>query len=318
MEDTVSLRCFSAACMKVLQESILSGSEVYGLVRHILQNKRPGKTKQSNSRSTCKSRAAGATVPPRAWFRIDMRKLQESDIPTVRLYPLGDAAVVVHFGDVIGEETHRQVRAFAAYLAKHPFEGLVEYVPAFTTVTVYYDPWIISQKGNLNPYTKVTGFLQRMLPYAVGAGKEQVPRRVEIPVLYGGESGPDLPYVAEFRGLSPEEVIALHSGQDYLVYMIGFAPGFPYLGGLNPRLATPRRESPRPEVPAGSVGIGGSQTGIYPLPTPGGWPLIGRTPLPLVNPDCTSPCLLQAGDHVRFVPITEEEYHVRKEQCHES
>ena len=246
-----------------------------------------------------------------------MKKLQESDIPTVRLYPLGDAAVVVHFGDVIGEETHRQVRAFAAYLAKHPFEGLVEYVPAFTTVTVYYDPWVISRKGDLNPYTKVTGFLQRMLPYAVGAGKEQAPRLVEVPVLYGGESGPDLPFVAELNGLSEEEVIALHSGQDYLVYMIGFAPGFPYLGGLNPRLATPRRESPRLEVAAGSVGIGGSQTGIYPLPTPGGWQLIGRTPLALFNPDSASPSLLQAGDHVRFVPITEEEFYKRKELRYE-
>lgn len=246
-----------------------------------------------------------------------MRKLQESDIPAVRLYPLGDAAVVVHFGDVIGEETHRQVRAFVAYLAKHPFEGLVEYVPAFTTVTVFYDPWRISRKGDLNPYTKVTGFLQRMLPYAVGDGKEQAPRLVEIPVLYGGEAGPDLPFVAELNGLPEEEVIALHSGQDYLVCMIGFAPGFPYLAGLNPKIAAPRRESPRPEVPAGSVGIGGSQTGIYPLPIPGGWQLIGRTPVSLFNPDSTSPSLLQAGDQVRFVPIAEGEFYERKELRHE-
>lgn len=247
-----------------------------------------------------------------------MKKLTESDIPSVRLYPLGDAAVVVDFGDVIGEETHQQVRAFAAHLDKHIFEGLVEYVPAFTTVTVYYNPWIISQKGNLNPYTKVTGFLQRMLPYITGNGKEQERRLVEIPVLYGGGYGPDLAFVAAINELSQEEVIALHSQQDYLVYMIGFAPGFPYLGGLNPKIAAPRQESPRPVVPAGSVGIAGNQTGVYPLPTPGGWQLIGRTPVTLFNPNSTSPSLLHAGDLVRFVPITADEYQERKERQHES
>ena len=247
-----------------------------------------------------------------------MKKLKESDIPTVRLYPLGDAAVVVHFGDIIGEETHRQVRAFAAYLEQHPFEGLVEYVPAFTTVTVYYDPWLISQKGVLNPYTKVTGFLQRMLPNVAGKANQHETRLIEIPVLYGGEYGPDLPFVAAHNRLREEEVIALHSNQNYLVYMIGFVPGFPYLGGLDPRIAAPRHESPRPAVPAGAVGIGGNQTGIYPLPTPGGWQLIGRTPIRLFNPDNASPSLLQAGDLVRFIAITEEEFQERKEQSHES
>jgi len=247
-----------------------------------------------------------------------MKKLKESDIPTVRLYPLGDAAVVVHFGDVIGEQTHQQVQAFTAYLAQHPFEGLVEYVPAFTTVTVYYDPWVISKSGNLNPYTKVTGFLQRMLPYAAPNGKAQERRLVEIPVVYGGEFGPDLSYVAAHNGLRPEEVIALHTQPEYLVYMIGFAPGFPYLGGLDPKLATPRREDPREAVAAGAVGIAGSQTGIYPLRTPGGWQLIGRTPVTLFNPASASPSLLQAGHLVKFVPISEEEYFERKELQHVS
>lgn len=246
-----------------------------------------------------------------------MKNLKESDIPTVRLYPLGDAAVVVHFGDEISEETNRKVRAFTDYLSLHPFVGLVEFVPAFTTVTVYYDPWVISEKGQLNPYTKVTGCLQRMLPLLTEAEHASA-RLVEIPVLYGGEYGPDLDVVATHNGLSAEEVIALHCGQDYLVYMIGFAPGFPYLGGLNPKLATPRRETPRPSIPAGSVGIAGNQTGIYPLETPGGWQLIGRTPRVLFDPTQSEPSLLKAGDQVRFIPITEAAFAQEKEVLHES
>lgn len=249
-----------------------------------------------------------------------MRNLEKEqrEIPAVQLYPLGDAAVVVHFGDDISEQTHRQVRAFSAYLQQHPFNGLIEYVPAYTTVTVYYDPWVISEKGQLNPYTKVTGFLQRMLPLIAGAEENSPPRMVEIPVLYGGEAGPDLEYVARVNELSPEQVIALHTQQEYLVYMIGFAPGFPYLGGMNKRIAAPRKETPRQSIPAGSVGIAGEQTGIYPLETPGGWQLIGQTPVPLFTPKGKTPTLLQAGDVVRFVSITQDEFKERKEQQHES
>jgi inhibitor of KinA len=243
-----------------------------------------------------------------------MKKLQESDIPTVSIYPLGDAAVVVQFGDEIGEDTLRQVSAFAAYLEQHPFEGLMEFVPAYTTVTVYYDPWVLSKKGNLNPYTKATGFLQRMLPHIAVAEEKLKPRLVEIPVCYGGDFGPDLEFVARLNELSPEDVIALHTRENYQVYMIGFAPGFPYLGGMNPKIAAPRRDTPRQDIPAGSVGIAGKQTGIYPIQTPGGWQLIGRTPLSLFDPQRASPSLLQAGDHVRFISITEQEYKERKEQ----
>lgn len=248
---------------------------------------------------------------------IDLAK-EQSKIPAVQLYPLGDAAVVVAFGNEISEQTHQQVRAFSAYLQQHPFRGLVEFVPAYTTVTVYYDPWVISEKGNLNPYTKVTGFLQRMLPFAADAEENASPRVIELPVLYGGAHGPDLEFVARVNELSPEEVIALHARQEYLVYMIGFAPGFPYLGGMNKRIAAPRKETPRQQIPAGSVGIAGEQTGVYPIQTPGGWQLIGQTPVPLFDPRSASPSLLQAGDRVRFIPITEKEYQERKEQHHAS
>lgn len=138
-------------------------------------------------------------------------------------------------------------------------------------------------------------------------------RIVSIPVLYGGEVGPDLEYVAKHHGISPEEVIQIHSKNDYLVYMIGFAPGFPYLGGLDERIATPRKKTPRLQIAAGSVGIAGNQTGVYPLETPGGWQIIGRTPRKLFLPNQSPPTLLQSGDTIRFVPITPEEYKVYQE-----
>jgi len=134
---------------------------------------------------------------------------------------------------------------------------------------------------------------------------QEDPRLIEIPVVYGGSAGPDLPEVAERAGLTPPQVVELHSSADYIVYFIGFQPGFPYLGGLDTRLHTPRRAEPRVVVPAGSVGIGGSQTGIYPLAAPGGWQLIGHTPLSLFDPQQQPPTLMRPGDRVRFVPQKE-------------
>ena len=133
-------------------------------------------------------------------------------------------------------------------------------------------------------------------------------RTVEIPVCYGGDYGPDLEFVAQHNSLTEEKVVAIHSAADYLVYMIGFAPGFPYLGGMSEQIAAPRRESPRLQIPAGSVGIAGAQTGVYPIETPGGWQLIGRTPLELFRPTEDPPTRLRAGDIVRFRPITSEEF----------
>lgn len=134
----------------------------------------------------------------------------------------------------------------------------------------------------------------------------------EIPVCYGGELGPDLPEVAAAHGLSEEEVVEIHASADYLVYMLGFAPGFAYLGGLPKRIATPRRRTPRLSIPAGTVGIAGDQTGVYPIATPGGWQLIGRTPDPLFLPDAMPPALLRAGDIVRFRPISRAEFDRRE------
>ena len=226
-----------------------------------------------------------------------------------RLYPLGDAAVVLEFGQAIAPATHRLIQAFTKVLDQHPPPGLREYVPAFATLTVYYDPLVLFELGKIAPYERVASCLQGLLPAAQAAAADYVPGPlIEIPVCYGGDFGPDLALVASHAQLAAEEVIACHAQPEYLVYMVGFAPGFPYLGGLDARLATPRRAQPRPLVPAGAVGIAGAQTGIYSLPTPGGWQLIGRTPLRLFDPSRAQPSLLQAGDRLRFVPISAVEF----------
>ncbi len=228
--------------------------------------------------------------------------------PTAQLFPLGDAAVVVQFGERISLEIHRLIQAFNAHLAQHPFAGLRECVPAFTTLTVYYDPWLLSNQGQHLPYERVCALLRQRLLATPLAAAATTPETVEVPVCYGGDLGPDLDVVARHTDLTPAEVIARHVAPTYLVHMLGFAPGFPYLGGLDERLATPRRATPRPLVPAGAVGIAGAQTGIYSLPTPGGWQLIGRTPLRLFAHAAHPPTLLRAGQRLRFVSIGEAEF----------
>lgn len=229
--------------------------------------------------------------------------------PPPRLYPLGDAAVVLELGQAISPATHQLIQAFSKVLAQRPPPGLREVVPAFTTLTVYYDPLALFAAGAASPYEQMASVLQSLLPAARAAVAHYVPGPlVEIPVCYGGDLGPDLGLVARHAQLAPAEVIARHAAPEYLVYMVGFAPGFPYLGGLDARLATPRRAQPRALVPAGAVGIAGAQTGVYSLPTPGGWQLIGRTPLRLFDAGRAQPSLLQAGDRLRFVPISEAEF----------
>ncbi|HET7563846.1 MAG TPA: 5-oxoprolinase subunit PxpB [Gemmatimonadaceae bacterium] len=214
--------------------------------------------------------------------------------------PLGDRAVIIRLGSSIDEATHRRVRAVCARLDAQPIPGVVEYVPAFASVAVHYDP-------ATNAYARMTELLDAELVHLEDEGLPPA-RTVEIPVCYGGEFGPDLDDVARHHALTADEVVRIHTGGDYLVHMIGFAPGFPYLGGLPERIATPRRREPRTLVPAGSVGIGGSQTGVYPIASPGGWQLIGRTPLTLFSPERDVPALLRAGDRVRFRAISRDEF----------
>ncbi|GAB3200115.1 inhibitor of KinA [Pontibacter aydingkolensis] len=234
--------------------------------------------------------------------------MNRKELLPIQLIPLGDKAVVLQFGEEVSEGTQSKIQAVAHYLDSHPTPGILEYVPAYTTLTVYYDPWILSEKGKKNPYDKVVGILQSALSKAKDDHKANGKRLVEIPVCYGGAFGPDLEEVAEKNNLTPEKVVELHTKKSYLVHMIGFAPGFPYLGGMDKRIATPRKSKPRAVIPAGSVGIAGTQTGVYPLETPGGWQLIGRTPLTLFNPEREEPSILKAGDQVRFIAISEQEF----------
>ena len=211
--------------------------------------------------------------------------------------PLGDSALLVSFGEVIDEETNDRVHALAKAIEKASFEWLVEVVLAYSSLAVIYDPKLIDFDG-----------VKRAIQGLEFSAEKFEGKLVEIPVLYGSEYGPDLEFVAEYNGLTPEEVIEIHSKPVYRVYFLGFLPGFAYLGGMDERIATPRLEKPRLKVPAGSVGIAGKQTGIYPLESPGGWRLIGRTPLRLFNPSKEPPTLLQPGDKVKFVPIDEEKF----------
>lgn len=233
--------------------------------------------------------------------------MKQADLLPFKLLPLGECAMVLQFEDQISKETNERIRAICSYFDSHQFEGLIEYVPAYTSITFYYDPWVISKKGTLNPYDRIVECLQASFRKVKKDSKLNT-RVVEIPVCYGGEFGPDISEVASLNNLQTEEVIALHTKPVYLVHMIGFAPGFPYLGGLSPKLITPRKENPRKSIPKGSVGIAGSQTGVYTLDTPGGWQLIGRTPIELFNFNRDIPSLLKAGDRVKFKSITATEF----------
>ena len=222
----------------------------------------------------------------------------------MHISPLGDSALLVRLGDAIDEATHRRVRAACARLEDARVPGMREYVPAFATVAVHYDPAALGGEG---AFERVAGAVREALA-GLREGSEAEGRLVEIPVWYGGEMGPDLEEVARLAGLDPEEVASIHAAGDYRVYMVGFSPGFGYLGGLDERIAVPRRANPRRRVPASSVGIGGRQTGVYPIASPGGWQIIGRTPLRLFTPEADPPALLRVGDRVRFRAVSPDEF----------
>lgn len=226
--------------------------------------------------------------------------------PLFEMYPppkylnAGDRAISVEFGDDISFETNRKVRRLADILDGRPIPGVIDLVPGYRSLLIHFDPLRLSH-GVLK--TKLAELSLDPAPDVTAA------RMVtDIPTVYGGIYGPDLNTVAEIHMLNPDEVVALHTQAFYRVYMIGFLPGFAYLGGLNPLLATPRLLTPRMKIPAGSVGIAGEQTGIYPSESPGGWRLIGRTPLCLFNPAHDPPALLQSGHYVRFVRIGPEHF----------
>jgi KipI family sensor histidine kinase inhibitor len=232
---------------------------------------------------------------------------------TLQVEALGDRALLLILGQGIDPSVNDQVHKLASLLRQQRLPGVHDLVPAYATVAVHYDPAAWSGE-KVPPHEALSREILRLWKRAVAAPLPD-PRLVEIPVCYGGAFGPDLAEVAALCALSEAEVIARHTAATYRVYMIGFSPGFAYLGGLDSTIAAPRRATPRTMVPAGSVGIAGMQTGIYPLASPGGWQIIGRTPEPLFLPTQERPCLLNPGDRLRFVPIDAMAFQASGEQA---
>jgi inhibitor of KinA len=219
-----------------------------------------------------------------------------------KIFPLSDSAITIDFGNVIDEKINDIVMKLYRFCSENTFTGMIEAMPAYASLTIFYDVWEL-RKANINAksaYEFVEDYIENSLK---SLDRELLTSKslVEIPVIYDGE---DLAFVAEYNQLSIEEVIKIHTKPVYRVFMMGFLPGFAYMGGLDARIATPRKATPRTKVPAGSVGIAGNQTGIYPSESPGGWQLIGRTELELYTPDKVDITLLKAGDLVKFINTT--------------
>ena len=212
---------------------------------------------------------------------------------------MGDRGFLVELGDEISRQINQKVRALFIGLAGHNLKGIKELVPGYRSLMVVYDPLVSSLSSFKSQIMDIWG--------TVDEAQLPSPRIVEIPVVYGDEFGPDLEWVAHYLKMTPEEVIRLHTQPTYQVYMIGFMPGYPYMGEVVDSLVTPRRETPRTHVMQGSVGIAQKQTGIYPVTSPGGWQIIGRTPIRLFDPQKTPPSFLEMGDQVKFYTITAEE-----------
>lgn len=220
--------------------------------------------------------------------------------PTIS--PVGDCAISIDFGQVIDPKINRYIRQTIERIKELQLEGIIELVPTYCALLVEYDAMLYS-------YAEICKIMEPTLEEGMTDATNELVTVVEVPTVYGGAFGPDLSFVASHNHLSGDEVISIHSGTDYLVYMLGFIPGFTYLGGMDPRIATPRLSSPRTLIPAGSVGIAGEQTGTYPSDSPGGWQIIGRTPVTMYDMSKAQAALLNAGDYVRYVPIDESEFH---------
>ncbi len=216
------------------------------------------------------------------------------------ILPSGDSAVLIRLEQTISPENTIEIYNLMSQIRSARIIGITDLIPAYCSLMVCYDPALISWQS-LHDRLKELSSVQ-------SDSSTAVQRHITIPAVYGGIYGEDLHSVSELCGLSEEEIIAIHSGTDYFVHMIGFLPGFPYLGGLDERIAVRRLDEPRIRIPAGSIGIGGSQTGIYPLDSPGGWRLIARTPVRIYDPASKDPVLFRPTDIVRFKPVTEAEY----------
>jgi inhibitor of KinA len=225
-----------------------------------------------------------------------------------RIFALGDSALTIDFGNVINEGVNNQVLQLFKRLENDPLPGMIEAVPAYSSLTVYYDVYAVRKKinGDGTAYSIMEEQLSKRLP-ASSSADDNNSRLMEIPICYDAEFGPDLEYVAAQKNILPEEFIRLHVEPVYRVYMLGFIPGFPYMGEINEKIMMPRKARPQ-NVAAGSVGIAARQTGVYPFDSPGGWHIIGRTPLKLFEPQKDDPTLFKAGDRVKFISISKNEF----------
>ncbi|MDP2424168.1 MAG: 5-oxoprolinase subunit PxpB [Bacteroidales bacterium] len=214
--------------------------------------------------------------------------------------PSGDSAFIIKVGDEISEEINQTVRKLLVCIEQKKIHGLIDFIPSYNELMICYDPLLIG-------YSKLLDTIRSLVD---GVEKIVLPESsvIHVPIRYGGDFGPDLNEVADINGLSVDEIIKIHSSASYLVYMLGFTPGFCYLGGMDKRIATPRKQTPRLKIPAGTVGIADQQTGIYPVESPGGWQLIGQTPLRLFDPGRKPEFLFQQGDSIQFHAITDDDF----------
>lgn len=209
----------------------------------------------------------------------------------------GENSITLEVGNEISEDINQQVRMMTIAIEQSDIKGVIELIPTYRSLKIDYDPCQIKYNALVEAIKTLQDNLSTL--------DIERPEVIEIPVLY---KGPDLEYVSEHNNISKDEVIKIHSSQEYLIYMLGFTPGFPYLGGMSEKIATPRLEQPRAKIDAGSVGIAGCQTGIYPIESPGGWQLIGKTPLKLFDNNRENPFLLASGNYLKFVPIDQQTF----------
>lgn len=244
-----------------------------------------------------------------------MKSLLRTDLK-LPVYSLSEQAVTIEFGREIDRNLLELITGFDKFLIQNPFPGFVTSVPAYTTLSVFFDPARVIQSDELpgrDCFEKVSGYLSQL--YKKRESATFAPgSTVAIPVCYDPELGPDIVEVAKIHNISVDTLIRLHSDAEYIVHMIGFMPGFAYLGGMDDLLTTTRKSIPRNAVPAGAVGIAGRQTGIYPLQTPGGWQIIGQTPVKLFDVNRAQPSLLKAGDRVIFRPVSRLEFNQLAEE----
>lgn len=235
----------------------------------------------------------------------------------ISFFQTSENAISLEFGEKISEDTLEEITKLNQLIKQNPFAGLLSTIPAYTTLTIYFNPVALMKDGGLNGITcldKILGYI-KSINFEIKNGLKVPSQIIHIPVCYDVKFGLDLEELTSYYQLKKEEIIEIHSSAVYTVFMIGFVPGFPYLGGLSEKLTAPRKQNPRPAIPAGSVGIAGRQTGIYPLETPGGWQIIGRTASKLFDANRPQPALLKAGDKIKFVPISLTEFEqIQKKQ----